>query len=280
MTSSQAWSSVFAQLIHELEKPRLLTAQVLRHLSATYGVSRDEVGPFLDHHLPDLDETETDLTLSSLFTPKLSDQARFAGLLGTASIPERDWPELIRQLQQRPTRGCLMTEEGSAHRFPLATVTLERYVHRLRLDGTLPEPLHRLIQTWPPAEDRPLLLAIARRSIWDTPARQKILLDFLASSCASEGYRREDAEALLSLMETTEPGSVDDLLRRIPEWEDNLRTQLASASLPRPFFNAKVEELHGGGRDQRTSREEATTPQRAELEFLGRLARVLAPGTE
>ncbi len=276
MTPPQLWPSVFSRLVEELEKPRLLTPQVLRYLSATYGVGRDEVGPFLDQRLSALDETETDLTLSSLFTPKLSDQARFAELLGDALIPERDWSELVRQLDQRPTQGCLVTEEGAAHRFPLATVTLERYVHRLRLDGTVSEPLYRLIQTLPPAEDRPLLLAIARRSIWDTPERQQILFDFLAKGCTSDGYRRDDAEALLTLMETAEPSSVEDILQRLPEWEGNLRTQLASTSLPRPFFNSKVEELHGGGRDHRASNEEAAAHKRAELEFLGRLARAMA----
>ena len=52
--------AVFNRLVEELERPRTLTAQTLRHLEATYGITREETGSFLDERLPGLDETELD----------------------------------------------------------------------------------------------------------------------------------------------------------------------------------------------------------------------------
>ena len=184
--------TVFDRIALELEKPRPLTAQSLKYLAATYGLGRDEVGAFLDRELTRLADDEIDLALSSLFTPKLADQAVFAELLGTQTIPASEWPHWIEQLEQRPTVGCLVTEAGTTHRSLLRAVTLERYVHRLRLEASLPESLYRLILSLAPAADRPMLLAIARRAVWDTPGRQQILQQFLARSCDAGTYRLEE----------------------------------------------------------------------------------------
>lgn len=267
--------AVFDQLVKELEKPRPLTAQSLKYLAATYGLGRDEVGAFLDRDLALLADEEIDLALSSQFTPKLADQAVFAAILGPQSIPKSEWPSWIERLQQRPTLACLVTEAGTSHQSPLRAVTLERYVHRLRLEASVPDALQRLIGSLPPASDRSVLLAIARRSIWDTPARQEILLQFLARSCASDTYRRDDVEALLGLMESAAPTDREDLQRRLPDWEQVLRSQLTTAAMPRPFFNLQVEEMHGGGRDRRPADNGAKEHKQAELEFLSRLGQTL-----
>ncbi len=266
---------VFERLVAELERPRPLTPQFLRHLSATYGLGRDEIGRFLDAELPGLSEEEIDLTLSSLFTPKLADQAIFADLLGRGSVPASEWPVWIERLRSRPTHGCLLTEQGTRHTTALRTVTLERYVHRLRLDATVPIAVFdRIGSTVVPAQ-RPMLLAIARRAVWTTPERQRILLEFLGKAASVPGTTPHDAEALLALMEASEPESVEDLLARLPEWETTLRQQIASARQPKPFFNLQVEELHGGGRDQRPSNLHAVATRQEELAFLGRLRTIL-----
>jgi len=267
--------AVFERLVAELEKTRPLTAQSLRHLAGTYGVGRDETGTFVDQQLPELSDEELDLTLASLFTPKLADQAPFADLLRARSIPPSEWPTWIERLHTRPTLGCLVTEEGSSHHFPLRPVTLERYFHRLRLDGSVPEPLLDLILTQLPPDDHALVLAIARRAIWNTTERQAILIQFLTTSRALDLYRRADVEALLTLMESAEPTRIDDIRTRLPDWERTLRTQLTTGAMPSPFFNLQVEEMHGGGRDHRPANTGAADRQRAELEFLGRLARSL-----
>ncbi|MFM7817590.1 MAG: hypothetical protein ACKPGI_11550, partial [Verrucomicrobiota bacterium] len=214
---------VFERLVAELERPRPLTPQVLRHLSATYGLGRDEIGRFLDEELPRLSEEETDLALSSLFTPKLQDQAIFADLIGRGSLPASEWPAWVERLQSRPTYGCLVTEQGTRHGVALRTVTLERYVHRLRLDATVPLAVFDATRSSVPTPRRPVLLAIARRAVWSTLDRQQILLEFLANSSRESATSLDDAEALLALMESSEPESVEDVLARIPEWEAALK---------------------------------------------------------
>ena len=79
---------------------------------------------------------------------------------------------------------------------------------------------------------------------------------------------------LLKLVETYEPADAADLLARVPQWEILLRHEISVASSPKPFFNERVQELHGGGRDQRGR--SAVAPKQAELDFLTRLKTILS----
>lgn len=262
--------ALFAQLIIELERPRSLGAQTVRCLTDHFGLGREAIGPFLDEQLPQLDEFEVDLLLSSLFTPKLADQAIFAGILAEKAVPAEDWPNLIARLEARPTLGHLIDESGITHQSSLQPVTLERYVHRLRLDGSADTGIVGLIDAEFPHGQHSTLLAIARRAIWNTEARRGVLRAVLKTEGTTE-QRLADAIELLKLMESSEPSGIPDLLARIPAWEDVLRGQIAGASQPKTFFNEQVRYLHGGGRDQRPSGDPALAAKQAELEFLGRL---------
>ena len=100
-------------LAAELERPRELPAQVIHHLSGTYGIEREAIGPFLVNELPKLEDYEIDLALSPVFTPTLQDQAVFAALLGRESVPTAEWPGLMKQLVARPTRAPRMLALGT-----------------------------------------------------------------------------------------------------------------------------------------------------------------------
>ena len=273
-----------ALLAVELERPRPLSGQVIQHLSGTYGLERDALGPFLDVELATLEDYQVDLLLSPLFTPQLSDQAVFAGLLGAGSVPRESWAGLVQRLRARPTRAQLVTEDGSAHAVELREVVLERFVHRLRLGGTIPEPLFRLISQRLPAADQPLLMAVARRAIWEKAARCEILVRTLTaaleggeSGAGEESPLAHDVIELLKLTETYEPEDLADLVRRIPAWIQTLRHEVGGATSPKPFFNERVEEMHGGGRDQRRQDNPRLESRQRELAFLGRLKQLLAP---
>jgi len=234
------------------------------------------VGSFLVSELPKLEDYEIDLILSPLFTPTVRDQAVVAELLGRDSITAGNWPEIIQQLVARPTRAQLVTEDGQAHSVPLRAVTLERYVHRLRLDATIPEPLFQLIAHFPTAAYRPVLKAIARRATWEGPARCEILVRYLVNTGGSEVFNGEDAIELLKLVETYEPVDLSDLLAHIPHWLQVLRQEINESGGGKPFFNERVEELHGGGRDQRRQDNSRLTAKESERAFLERLQSALA----
>src|SRR5690348_4755916 len=160
-------TSLVDALAHELERPRELSARVLNYIGGTYGVDQDAIGSFLTNELGKLEDYEIDLILSPAFTPKIADEAVFAELLGTTTVPREQWTGLVRQLEERPTRAQLVTPDGQQHAVPLREVTIERYVHRLRLEGTIPESVFTLLDGIPTIEDRPLLRAIARRPVWE-----------------------------------------------------------------------------------------------------------------
>lgn len=256
-----------------LERPRAITAQVGKHLDDAHGVAREAVGAFLEAELPKLEDYEVDLILAPLFTPTLSDQVAVAELLGEESVPASQWPDLVGQLVARPTRAPLRTEAGVVHQVALRDVVVERFVHRLRLDGTIAADVFRLIGSLPQASDRALLKAIARRSVWEHPNRREILVHFLNG--VGDSFQTDDAVALLKLVETYEPANVAELLVQIPHWQQVLRQEINDSGA-KPFFNERVEELHGGGRDQRRQDNNRISAKESEQALLLRLQRVLA----
>ncbi len=269
-------SQLLASLVAELERPRDVSAQVVNHVAGTYGLSRDAVGLFLVNELPKLEDYEIDLILSPLFTPTLKDQAVFAELLGRDLVSANQQLELIAQLVERPTRAQLITEDRQMHLIPLRAVTIERFVHRLRLNASIPEPLFKLLSQYPSVTDRPLLKAIARRAIWERDSRCEILVRYLRHASGTESHRSNDTVALLKLMETYEPTDQADLIARIPHWQQVLRQEINEGAGVKPFFNERVEELHGGGRDQRRQDNARRSAKENELAFLERLLQVLA----
>lgn len=262
-------------LATELERPRKITAQVVNHLVGTYGITREDIGRFLTGELSRLEDYEIDLILSPLFTPGLKDQSVFAELLGDASVPPVEWPALVRQLVARPTQTTLVTEAAESLRVTLRDVTIERFVYRLRLDGIITAPMLELIQGLPATADRALLKAIARRAIWTKPARAEILSHWLNAARATAALNIDDAAALLKLAETYQPTNAKELSGSIPHWLQILRQEINEASNPKPFFNERVQDLHGGGRDQRRQNDSQVVAKEAEREFLLRLQRVL-----
>lgn len=262
-------------LVTELERPREVSAQVVTHLIGTYDLSRDELGAFLTNELAKREDYEIDLILSPLFTPTLRDQSIFAELLGRDALPAAQWPALIQQLVARPTRAQLVTEDALSHAVPLRDVTVERYVNRLRLDATIPEPIFNLIAHRSPVADQPLLKAIARRAVWENEGRREILASYLTTAATLECYRPDDAVALLKLVETYQPASVADLLAQIPHWLQVLVQEINEAGGAKPFFNERVQDLHGGGRDQRRQDNTRITAKEQERACLERLQQVL-----
>jgi hypothetical protein len=267
---------LLATLAAQLERPRPISPQVLKHLTTTYAVEREAIGAFLAEELPKLEDYEIDLILSPLFTPALDDQAAAAELLGPTAVAREQWPALIKELVARPTCAHLVAEDGQVQIVPLREVTIERYVNRLRLDATIPEPLFRLLSTVGPPTGQPLLKAIARRAIWESEARREILTHYLLAEVRGPTNGVEDAAELLKLMETYAPDDRANLLARIPHWEQVLRHEISMAANPKPFFNERVQELHGGGRDQRSQDDARIATKQRELDFLAQLKTRLA----
>lgn len=261
-------------LISELERPRAVTRQVIDHIAGTYDIEREAIGEFLGERLPKLEDYEHDLILSPLFTPKLADQALFAELLGEETIPRDRWPDLITQLASRPTLGSLVTDDNQTHSVTLREVTLERYVHRLRLDGTVPKQVLRLVEGSAFSAERPLLKAIGRRAVWENDDRRDILVHFL-SAAERGGYEPGDAVDLLRLVEDYKPANIARLIERIPPWQEGLRQEIRAAGGPKPFFTGATQAAHGGDRDKRQQDTRSIEAKKKEFAFLERLYRLL-----
>src|SRR5262249_14505042 len=137
----------------------------------------------------------------------------------------------------------------------LREVTIERYVHRLRLEATIPAPLFNLLDQFQPITDRPMLKAIARRPVWENENVRNIFESYLDAAGRSGRYQLADAIDLLDLVENRKPADLMDLRARLPRWQDALREQIDTASAPKPFFSRHAEVMHGGGRDQRTQQD-------------------------
>jgi len=266
-------SLLFECLVRELERPRAVSEQVTKHLTETYEARREDLGNFLVNELPRLEDYEIDLALAPLFTPTLAEQAVVADLLGAESVPAATWPAVIQKLVQRPTMASLVTADGQTHRVPLREVTVERLVHRLRLDGTIAAEVAPLVARVA-AQDQAIIKAVARRAIWDSAGRRAILIRFLETGLAT-ATGSADAGALLRLVETYQPANLNELAAQIPHWQNVLREEINTGAATRPFFNERVEELHGGGRDRRRPDESRLAGKQDEMAFLHRLQAVL-----
>lgn len=262
-------------LAQELERPRQVSAQVARHLVANYGVSDDEIGSFLIRTLPTLEVDEVDLILSPLFTPKLADQAVFAGRLGRLSIPSDEQTRLVVQAVARPTDATFVTLDGQTWRPRLGEVTVERYVYRLRLEATIPAPVFELIRRVP-SGDRGMFQAVARRATWEGDGRSGILRAYLTATAGLEAWGTGEVRSLLDLVERYKPADVADLVAQIPRWRDGLRADLGAAVGGKPFFSGAIERSHGGEHDHRSVEGALIEAKRHDLEFLDRLEPILA----
>jgi hypothetical protein len=268
-------SELIETLAPEPERPREVTRQVARHLGGNYGIAEDEIGPFLLDTLPTLEEDEVDLILSPLFTPKLGDQAVFAARLGRESVGPDSQARLVAQALARPTDARLVTGDEHACRVRLGEVTVERYVYRLRLEGTIPEPVFALIDRFPSA-DQPLLGAVARRAIWEGDSRSGILEACFEAAARRGGPGAGDFPRLLDLVERYKPASLPDLIAKMPAWQEGLRGDLGIAAGGKPFFSPGIERDHGGEHDRRLSADALIEAKREELAFLARLEQLLA----
>jgi hypothetical protein len=260
-------------LARELERPRDVTAQVVRHLGGNKGIKDDEIGAVLADTLPTLEDDEVDLILSPMFTPKLDDQAVVAARLGAESIPADEQNRLIAEIVSRPTDAAFVTSDGETHAHRLGAVTVERYVLRLRLEGTIPASTFDLIQQFGESE-RGLLQAIARRAIWEN-GRANILEGYLSATLGPDDDIANDTRELLDIVERYKPADIGDLVSKIPRWREDLRGDLGIASGGRPFFSERIAQSHGGANDHRAAEAGMIEGKKKDLAFLERLERVL-----
>ena len=239
-------------------------------------MSRDALGPFLENQVGGLEDVEIDLLFSPQFTPTLVDQAAFSALLDEDRLPAEQWEVLIEALTVRPTVARLVTEDGVEHPVTLTDISIARFVERLNLDAGIAEPLARLLESMPPAEDRGLLKAIARRPCFQADAHREILFQFLVKTTSEDAYSLTDILSLLELVETYRPADIADLIGRVPHWLDVLENEVTAAGQPKPFFAERVQELHGGGRDQRHADGSLIARKKRNMEFLKRLESIFA----
>ena len=266
--------SLIETIAAELERPRDVTNQVAKHLDGTYGIEHDNIGRFLEDRMPLLEDDEHDLILSPLFTPKLADQAIIADVMGSTVLAKQDWPALIEDLANRPTVAHLVTSDRQPHPVRLRAVSIERFVNRLRLDGSISGSVSRLIDK-APAADQPMLKAVARRAIWESNPRAAMLERLLSKSLASGSFSLKDCVDLLRLAEDYQPADASAMLERIPKWQKLLEDEIDSGGTAKPYFSQAVQQLHGGN-NQRQADEARTESKRAELAFLNRLQKLLS----
>ncbi len=263
-------------IARELEKPRPLLKQVADYITSRYMVARDGMGEFLESEVEKLEEVDLDLLFSPQFTPTIEDQAAFSDLLDGGTVSSDQWPEIIIRLERRPTTARLVTEDENVHKVVLRDVSIERFVNRLNLDRGISDQLAKVIDSLAPTENRRALKAIARRPIFKDGGKGEILFQYLVKSTADDFFTLTDALELLRILETYRPSDSADLLERIPKLLEVLELEVSAAGQPKPFFADRVQELHGGGRDQRKQDNSMVGRKKAEFALLIRLQSVLA----
>ena len=119
-----------------------------------------------------------------------------------------------------------------------------------------------------------MLKAVARRAVWSSDARNKILECYLAAAVKNGSYTLADAIELLNTVETVKPAGMTELLAWIPRRKEALREQINTGG--KLFFSQNIQELYGGERDQRSQADGRISAKESELAFIARLWQTLA----
>lgn len=261
----------------ELGRTRALVPQVVAHILGQYGATRDDLGRFLREVVPGLEDYQIDVMFSPIFTPGILEQALYSKLVIEAPLEGGATNALVQALCDRRIQTPLRLEDGAEHRLPLREVTLNRYVSRLNLERVIPEPLAARIQEAIAPDELAIAHAIARRPVWATEGRENLLHQFLGTTLGTPHGTVENLSALMRLVETYRPATLEELIASLPELRELLRREMANSAMPRPFFNERVRDLHGGGRDQRGRDEHLIESKQREAAFLELLQTQLSP---
>jgi hypothetical protein len=248
------------QLVTDLSRPRILNQQVLMYISDHYGYPVEQLEQFVAEKVPEMDDTELDLTFSPLYTPVLQDRLTYAPLLAAEHLSKEELLSLEDELAEKSIVGYLDAGDGRQIPMPLQPVTMNRYIGRLFLDRPLPERLWTSLSQQVPQEHHPLLNTLGRDPVWQNSERQDLLDGFLQVFQARNSFHPDKVLFLTDFIRTYRPAQIEDLDRQLENLVKSCEEDLQDVP-GRGFHDLQLKEAYveNGGEMSPLSRQKEVT---------------------
>lgn len=182
---------------------------------------------------------EVEWLLSSLFTPAHLEREACESLLPPEGLAD----EMIERLVTVLASENLFCPVSFGHRerlVPVLAVVIERYVRLLHLRASVHPVLLPVLHGWEDASERLLLASLARRSVWQTESRARMLQDVLEAMRERGSFRVEKVRFLTDFVGSYRPVDTPELLRALANLVEAYHQDNAH-----PVYNQQLEHYQG-----------------------------------
>ncbi|MBX2860263.1 MAG: hypothetical protein KTR14_03450 [Vampirovibrio sp.] len=216
--------------IQDLQRPRLISSQVMQTLADRYSTDQNDLIAFFSEQYAQFDDVEMDLVFSPLFTPTLEDRLPYAALMQETCLSAEDAQQLLKNLAlnsgAQQLTATFKAPDGRQYTAPLHEVSIDRYVTRLYLERVLDNPVYDGIGQTVPHEHQPLVNTIAREPVWQSAERQQLLLSFLKIFQTDESGYSEKIIYLTDFVRTYRPADMEAMVRQLQSLIESCKKDL------------------------------------------------------
>lgn len=235
----------------DLARRRVLSPQVRRHVSSTYGVADDTVREFFASRLDELEEFQIELLLGPLFTPTLEDRAGYVAALREEVPDEAQVDEYVRTLEAERLTWALEISGEEDVQVKVFDVLVARWVRLCELTSAPGAALAGAVARAVPGDDQDLALAVLREPAWRDNDKRNWLVEYLQTAATRQSFSMQKLEFLTDLVRSQYEARTERMLELAQKVLEERRSQWLETGSAKPFFARHIEEWHGHERDQR-----------------------------
>ncbi|MBF0399233.1 MAG: hypothetical protein HQL80_06495 [Magnetococcales bacterium] len=223
----------------QLLAPKVLTVRVGGTICGLMGVDDPLDGLALDL-LRAREPFEVELLLSPLFTPTHTEMEACESVLPLEGIGKEAQERLVTSLANEDLF-CPVSYGHRAQAVPVMEVVIERYVRLLHLSLAIHPLLRPVVQAWVDDKERSVLSSLARRSVWHSEQRARLLGDVLQVMKERETFRVDKVRFLTDFVVTYRPNGKQELLHMLSSL-----LEAYHQDSEHPIYNQQLEHYQGG----------------------------------
>ncbi|MBF0161803.1 MAG: hypothetical protein HQL88_05910 [Magnetococcales bacterium] len=223
----------------QLLRPRALSVRVAGAVSGMLGVDDPLDGLSLEV-LAGREPFEVELLLSPLFTPNVLDREACEFALPASGLAVGVVEALVMTL----TSAELFCPVSYGHRgqaVPLLGVVIERYVRLLHLEAPVPPLVLPRLEGWQEGDARLVLFSLARRPVWQSEQRSRLLDRLLQAMLARGSCQVDKVRFLTDFVASYRPTGERELLQALTNLVDAYHRDHEH-----PIYNQQLEHYQGG----------------------------------
>ncbi|MBF0341250.1 MAG: hypothetical protein HQL95_09870 [Magnetococcales bacterium] len=183
-------------------------------------------------------EVEQELLLSPLFTPDQEERSACEAALPPRGLNPEEVGELVAALSAE-TLSFPAFSGGRDGFCPLPDVVLTRYIHLLGLDRSVDQEAAGLIEASLAGQDRRMVMSLARRPVWQSPASRELLLQLLRIQGSAGALSVGKLEFLTGFARTYRTTSAEELIRALKSLLESYRIDSEHPTFNNPALETK-----------------------------------------